>query len=185
MKAVQSFLSLIWAIVVLGVNADDWQELFKNKLYRGAYKQEETIKNWKLWMKDGILTMLCTNKRDSAPTIDGESLLGKTLTEEQKCTTKCHLSFKRSEKTLLEVFEILWGFSNVGLYQRDRCSRYFPVEISMKGDLKYNFEMQYKRSQIMIILKEEGKSKGYLPYKGILKKIDRELNKQIEKVSIF
>ncbi len=140
---------------------DPWCGTFWGKLNRDEYHQQSQIEKWKSWINQNRMTVACT-----ADVVKGKpdrsykktDPVDKVMSEDwtlKRCQIKIH---PQADKTLRDVFEVLWGFSNIGRFLC-KNSKFSDVIIQFSKGKSHQFQVQYSQGQIN--LKMEGKMKSY------------------------
>ena len=149
-------MKYIFVILLLPffVFSEEWFDVFLSNARKGNYKQTEQVAKWKKLILKKKMTFWCTDdlKYVSFKEVQqkdyklAEHLLGKPLGKR-----KCQITFPRAgEQTLQDVFQTLWGFSNVGFYPENCYGSYMEIEIQVKDPNTFVFQIQIVNSQIII-----------------------------------
>ena len=156
---------LLLFVVVINIlcvvsQRDAWCERFWNKLSQDEYNEKSQIEKWKTWINQKQMTVACT-----ADIIDGKpdrsyklfDPVDKVMSADWTMK-RCQITIHPIDKTLLQVYELLWGFSNIGRFLC-KNSKFSDVIIQFSKGKSHQFQVQYSQGQIN--LKMEGKMKSY------------------------
>jgi hypothetical protein len=156
MNFIVPFLVLICSVDFVFCNL--WFNIFEKNAKDRKYSEDTQIEKWKIWISAGKMQLLCTDellpgeKPEQKHFKIATDLLGNSLG-----ARKCQINFYRDiEETLETIFELLWGFTNLGLFpDRDCVSKHMDVKIEMSQPHSYVFVMGVKQSHILIYDKKE------------------------------
>ena len=196
----------ILVLCLLGtVVGREWHQVFKDKLREGKYSEASQIKEWTDWITIGDLEIHCIDSGEhkrktgkelkAADTLKhnefrrnvGATILGKSLKDQ-----RCELLFPAKGKSLLEIFELLWGFTKVGFsgtYDPDNGYKQITtlVTIKFKGNLEHRFRLQMDTSNGQVMYSNLREYPNYLDFsspknpgkkkEGCFCNMDRAVNK--------
>ncbi len=188
---------LVFGLLGIFVESAEWHSVFLDKLSQDSYSQKSQMEKWRKWINDGHMEMLCINTTEhkaatgrvlkASETLKqnplrknvGDKFLGQAMVDQ-----RCELHFPPStEKTLMDIFELLWGFTKMNFFPFDPVNGYkhitVLVVIKFKQSSDHTFRLRIDSKNGQVLYSNMHKDPRYLDLgniKGCFCNMDRAIN---------